>query len=166
MWLLFKIDLQQHFAHREIWNGVYGFLECTQPHCRAKSRRAMVELTENWQVVFDQAVRIKKRARHYLEERGKEDGHAVGVGQPPPNALVPPSIPTMEESGKLPQEDRSNKEVRSSTSLERTKEDSREAAVEAVRRMTASNSLLESSTKSGHGERSGGIGTPPTMGLP
>ena len=29
MWLLFKI--QQHFAHREIWNGVYGFLGRTQP---------------------------------------------------------------------------------------------------------------------------------------
>ena len=29
MWLLFKI--QQHFAHREIWNGVYGFIYRTQP---------------------------------------------------------------------------------------------------------------------------------------
>ena len=35
MWLLFKI--QQHFAHREIWNGVYGFLGRTQPQCRARS---------------------------------------------------------------------------------------------------------------------------------
>ena len=100
MWLLFKI--QQHFAHWEIWNGVYGFLECTQPHHRAKSRRAMVELTENWQAVFDKAVRIKKRARRYLEERGKGDWHAVGVEQPPPDTLVPPSVPTMDESGRLP----------------------------------------------------------------
>ena len=34
MWLLFKI--QQHFVHREIWNGVYGFLERTQPHRRGQ----------------------------------------------------------------------------------------------------------------------------------
>ena len=35
MWLLFKI--QQHFAHREIWNGVYNFLGCMQPQRRARS---------------------------------------------------------------------------------------------------------------------------------
>ena len=45
MWLLFKI--QQHFAHREIWNGVYGFLGRTQPQHRDKNRQAMLELTES-----------------------------------------------------------------------------------------------------------------------
>ena len=59
MWLLFKI--QRHFVHREIWNGVYGFLGRTQPHHRARSQRAMVELTESWQNVFD-------KARPYQEE--------------------------------------------------------------------------------------------------
>ena len=29
MWLLFKI--QQHFAHREVWNGIFQFINRTQP---------------------------------------------------------------------------------------------------------------------------------------
>ena len=71
MWLLFKI--QQHFAHREIWNGVYGFVGRTQPHRRARSRQAMIELTESWQDAFDKAIRVKKRARRVpRRERGGE----------------------------------------------------------------------------------------------
>ena len=31
MWLLFKI--QQHFAHREVWTGVFGTINRTQPLC-------------------------------------------------------------------------------------------------------------------------------------
>ena len=30
MWLLFKI--QQHFAHREVWNGIFRFINRTQPY--------------------------------------------------------------------------------------------------------------------------------------
>ena len=61
MWLLFKI--QQHFTHCEIWNGVYGFLDRTQPQCKARSQQAMVELTETWQDLFDKAVHVKRRAQ-------------------------------------------------------------------------------------------------------
>ena len=71
MWLLFKI--QQHFAHREIWNGVYSFLGRTQPQCRARSRQVMIELTESWQDAFDKAIHIKERARRYLDEKGRGD---------------------------------------------------------------------------------------------
>ena len=56
----------------------------------------------------------------------------------------------------LPEENCSKEGVKGPTFRERTKADSREAAVEAVRKMTTSNSSLESSVKSGHGERSGG----------
>ena len=95
MWLLFKI--QQHFAHREIWNGVYGFMGHTQPQRRARSRRAMIELTESWQNVFDKAIRIKKRAHRYLDKGGRGDQHGLKVEQPPPDTLVPLNVPTMDE---------------------------------------------------------------------
>ena len=45
MWLLFKI--QQHFAHQEVWNGIFRFINHTQPLCRASHEQAMVELTES-----------------------------------------------------------------------------------------------------------------------
>ena len=154
MWLLFKI--QQHLTHREIWNRVYGFLGCTQPQHRARSRQAMIELTESWQNVFDKASRIKKRAHRYLDEGGRGDQHGMKVEQPPPDTLVPPNVPTMDEPRRLPEEDRSKERVKGPASREWTKADSREAAVEAVRKMTTSNSSLESSAKSGCGERSSG----------
>ena len=74
----------------------------------------------------------------------------------PPDTLVPPNIPTMDEPTRLPEEDHSKDRVKGPASQERTKADSREEAVEAVRKMTASNSSLESSAKSGRRERSGG----------
>ena len=95
MWLLFKI--QRHLVHREIWNGVYGFLGRTQPQRRAASRQAMIELTESWQDEFDKAIRVKKRAHRYLGEGGRGDQHGSKVEQPPPDTLVPPSVPTMDE---------------------------------------------------------------------
>ena len=154
MWLLFKI--QQHFTHREIWNGVYGFVGRTQPHRRAQSRQAMIELTENWQDVFDKAIRIKKRARRYLEDAGGGDYVAPRVDPPPTDVLVPPSVPTMEGPRPSLREDRRNQRAPDPIPRERTKEESRETAVEAVRKMTASSSSLESSSKSTRGERPGG----------
>ena len=85
MWLLFKI--QQHFAHREIWNGVYGFLDRTQPQRKARSQQAMVELTETWQNLFDKAVRVKRRAQRYLNEKKGKGHHGNESPQPPP--LIP-----------------------------------------------------------------------------
>ena len=154
MWLLFKI--QQHFAHREIWNAVYGFLGRTQPHRRARSRQAMIELTESWQEVFDKAIRVKKRALKYIDERGGEDQQRELAQLPPPDTLVPPNVPTMDERKGSPKGDRRDKGAQGAISREQTKEDSREAAVEAVRKMTASNSSLESSTKSARGGKPGG----------
>ena len=51
MWLLFKI--QQHFAHRDVWNGIFRFINCTQPLRWESHEQAMVELTESWQELFD-----------------------------------------------------------------------------------------------------------------
>ena len=58
MWLLFKI--QQHFVHREVWTGVFRFINRTQPLCRASHEQAMVELMESWQELFDKSIREKK----------------------------------------------------------------------------------------------------------
>ena len=154
MWLLFKI--QQHLTHREIWNGVYSFLERTQPQHRATSRQAMIELTDSWQDEFDKAICIKKRAHRYLGEGGRGDQLGAKVEQPPPDTLVPPNVPTMDEPRRLPEEDSSKERVKGPIPRERTKADSREAAVEAVWKMTASSSSLESLAKSGRGERSSG----------
>ena len=61
----------------------------------------------------------------------------------------------MDEPRRPPEEDHREERDKGPTFRERTKADSREAAVEAVRKMTASNSSLESSTKLGRGERPG-----------
>ena len=164
MWLLFKI--QQHLVHREIWNGVYGFLGRTQPQQRASSQQAMIELTENWQEEFDKAIRVKKWAHRCLGEGGRGDQHVEKVEIPPPDTLVPPNVPTMDEPQRPPEKDHSKERVKGPVPWERTKADSREAAVEAVRKMTASDSSLESSTKSGHGERLGGDWDPTYDGFP
>ena len=94
MWLLFKI--QQHFIHREIWNGVYGFIGHTQPQRKTTNRQALIELTETWQDLFDKAVRVKKRARQYLNEKREGSLSVYEDVQPPPDALVPPNVPTIE----------------------------------------------------------------------
>ena len=96
MWLLFKI--QQHFIHREIWNGVYGFIGRTQPQRKAKNHQALIELTETWQDLFDKAIRVKKRARRYLDEKREGSLSVYEDAQPPPDALVPPNVPTIERS--------------------------------------------------------------------
>ena len=54
MWLLFKI--QQHFAHWEVWNRIFRFINCTQPLRWASHEQAMVELTESWQELFDKSI--------------------------------------------------------------------------------------------------------------
>ena len=154
MWLLFKI--QCHLTHQEIWNGVYSFLGRTQPQRRVESRWAMIELTENWQDVFDKAVCVKKRAHRYLGEGGRGGQQGPRSEQPPPDTLVPPSVPTTDEPWKLPEEDRGKGRVQGPTPWEQTMADSREAAVEAVRKMTASDSSLDSSAKSSCGERPSG----------
>ena len=151
MWLLFKI--QQHLAHWQVWNGVYSFSGRTRPRRRATDRQAMIELTESWQDEFDKAIRVKKRAHRYLGEGGRGDQHGPPAEQPPPDTLVPPNVPTIDEPRRPPEEDHSKERVKGPTSRERTKADSREAAVEAVRKMTTSDSSLESSVKSGRGER-------------
>ena len=94
MWLLFKI--QQHFAHREVWNGVYGFIGHTQPQRKSRSRQAMVELTKTWQNLFDKAVCVKRRALRYLNEQGRKADHAGESARPPPDSLIPPNVPTRE----------------------------------------------------------------------
>ena len=154
MWLLFKI--QQHFAHREIWNAVYSFLGRTQPHRRARSRQAMIELTESWQQTFDKAIRVKRRARKYIDEGEGENRQGEPAQLPPPDTLVPPNVPTLEKRKGPSEGDRRDRRAQGVTSREQTKRDSREAAVEAVRKMTASNSSLESSAKSARGGRPGG----------
>ena len=45
MWLLFKI--QQHFAHREVWDGIFRFINRTQPLRWVSHEQAMVEPTES-----------------------------------------------------------------------------------------------------------------------
>ena len=91
MWLLFKI--QQHFAHREVWTGVYRFINHTQPLFRASHEQAMVELTESWQELFDKSIRIKRMARRALEATGRDKGVHSGRGyeeQPPADTLYHP----------------------------------------------------------------------------
>ena len=58
MWLLFKI--QQHFAHREVWTGVYWSINCTQPLRQSGHEQALVEMTETWQELLDKGVWVKR----------------------------------------------------------------------------------------------------------
>ena len=69
MWLLFKI--QQHFSHRDVWNRIYGFINHTQPCRKVDHQRAMVELTESWQDLFENAVQVKRRAQEYLASQNE-----------------------------------------------------------------------------------------------
>ena len=71
MWLLFKI--QQHFVHREVWTGVFRFINRTQPLRRVNHEQAMVELMESWQELFDKSIRVKRIARRALEATGRDE---------------------------------------------------------------------------------------------
>ena len=98
MWLLFKI--QQHFAHREVWNGIFIFINHTQPLRWASHEQAMVELMESWQELFDKSIRVKRIARRAVEATGRDEGVHPGRGyeeQPPADTLIPPTIPAREE---------------------------------------------------------------------
>ena len=104
MWLLFKI--QQHFAHRNVWNGIFSFVNRTQPLRRVSHEQAMVELTESWQELFDKSIRVKRRARRALEATGRDKGVYPRRGyeeQPPADTLIPPTIPAREEPRGMPE---------------------------------------------------------------
>ena len=157
MWLLLKI--QQHFAHREVWNGVYRILSCTQPLHQVSHEQAMVELTESWQELFDKSIQVKRRAQRALEATSRDEGVHTWRGyeeQPPADTLIPPTIPAREESRGEPE-----KKVAKGHSLpkrnggspstfpnEKSQAEARHSAVEAVCRITGSCSSLESSSKS------------------
>ena len=99
MWLLFKI--QQHFAHREVWTRVFRFINRTQPLHQASHEQALVELTESWQELFDQSIRVKRMARRALEATGRDEGAHPKRSckeQPPADTLVPPAKPALEET--------------------------------------------------------------------
>ena len=104
MWLLFKI--QQHFVHREVWNGIFRFINRTQPLRQASQEQAMVELTESWQELFDKSIRVKRIAWRALEATGRDEGVHPGRGheeQPPADTLIPPTIPAREEPRGTPE---------------------------------------------------------------
>ena len=126
----------------------------------------MIELTESWQDEFDKAIRVKRRAHRYLGEEERGDQPGPTAEQPPPDALVPPNVPAIDEPRRPPEEDHRKGRVKGPTSQEQTKADSREAAVEAVWKMTASDSSLESSVKSGREERPSGDWDPTYDGFP
>ena len=93
MWLLFKI--QQHFAHREVWTGVFRFINRTQPLRREGHEQAMVELMESWQELFDKSIQVKRMVRRALEAIGRDGGMHPRRGyeeQPPADTLIPPMI--------------------------------------------------------------------------
>ena len=160
MWLLFKI--QQHFVHWNIWNGIFSFIDRTQPLCRASHEQAMVELTESWQKLFDKSIWVKRIARRALEATGRDKGVHPGRGyeeQLPADTLIPPTMPAREEPRGMPEK----KGVKEPSLLkrngsspgafpnEKTQAEACQSAVEAVRRITSSCSSLESSAKSEKG---------------
>ena len=165
MWLLFKI--QQHFAHRNVWNGIFSFINRTQPLRRASHEQAMVELTESWQELFDKSIRVKRIARRALEATGRDEGVHPGGGyeeQPPAGTLVPPTIPAREEprgtpekkGAKGPSLPKRNGSSPGAFPNEKLQAEARQSAVEAVRRITSSCPSLESSNQSERGGMAGG----------
>ena len=165
MWLLFKI--QQHFAHLEVWNGIFRFINRTQPLRWASHEQALVELTESLQELFDKSIRVKRIARRALEATGRDEGVHPGGGneeQPPADTLIPPTIPAMEEPRGTPEKKGAGgpslpKRKGSSPGAspnEKSQAEARQSAVEAVRRIMSSCSSLESSTKSDKGGMAGG----------
>ena len=160
MWLLFKI--QQHFVHREVWNGIFGFINRIQPLHRASHEQALVELTESWQELFDQSIRVKRIARRAIEATGRDEGVHPGRGyeeQPPADTLIPPTIPAREEPRGMPEKKgakgptlpKRNGSSPGAFPNEKLQAEARQSAVEAVRRITSPYSSLESSTKSEKG---------------
>ena len=174
MWLLFKI--QQHFAHRNVWDGIFSFINCTQPLRRASHEQAMVELTESWQELFNKSIRVKRIARRALEATGRDEGVYPGRGyeeQPPADTLIPPTIPAREEPRKTPEKKgvkghslpKKNGSSPGTSPNEKSQAEARQSAVEAVRRITSSCSSLESSTKSDKGGMAGGEWDPTYNGF-
>ena len=165
MWLLFKI--QQHFVHREVWNGIFRFINRTQPLRWASHEQAMVELTESWQELFDKSIRVKRIARRALEATGRDEGVHPGRGyeeQPPADTLIPPTILAREEPRETPEKKGAKgpsllKRKGSSPGTfpnEKSQAEACQSVVEAVHRITSSCSSLESSTKSEKGGMAGG----------
>ena len=165
MWLLFKI--QQHFAHPEVWNLIFRFINSIQPLCRANHKKALVELTESWQELFDKSIRVKRMARRALEATGRDAGVHPGRGyeeQPPADTLIPPTIPAREEPRGMPEKKGTKGHSlpkRNGSSLgtfpnEKSQAEACQSAVEAVHRITSSCSSLESSAKSDKGGMAGG----------
>ena len=165
MWLLFKI--QEHFVHREVWNGIFRFINHIQPLRRASHEKALVELTESWQELFDKSIWVKRIAQRALEAIGRDKGVHSGRGdeeQPPADTLIPPTMPAREE----PRETAEKKGTRGPSSLkrkgsspgafpnEKTQAEVRQSVVEAVHRIMSSCSSLESSAKSEKGVMAGG----------
>ena len=158
MWLLFKI--QQHFTHRNVWNGIFSFINHTQPLRRASHEQAMVELTESWQELFDKSIRVKRIARRALETTGRDKGvHPRGgyEEQPPADTLIPATILAREEPRGTPE-----KKGAKGPSLPKRNGSSpgtfpnKKSQAEAVNRITSSCSSLESSNKSEKGGMAGG----------
>ena len=165
MWLLFKI--QQHFAHRNVWNGIFSFINHTQPLRRASHEQAMVELTEAWQELFDKSIWVKRIAQRALEAIGRGEGGHSRRGdeeQPPADTLIPSTIPAREEPRGMPEK----KGAGGPSSLrrkgsppgafpnERSQAEAHQSVVEAVHRIMSSCSSLESSSKSEKGGMAGG----------
>ena len=165
MWLLFKI--QQHFAHQEVWNGVFRFINRTQPLRWASYEQAMVELTESWQELFDKSIWVKRMARRALEATGRDEGVHPGRDyeeQPPADTLIPPTILAREEPRGTPEKKGAKGQSllkRNGSSLgafpnEKLQAEARQSAVKAIRRIMSSCSSLESSSKSEKGGMAGG----------
>ena len=165
MWLLFKI--QQHFAHWEVWTGVFRIINRTQPLRWASHEQAMVELTESWQELFDKSIRVKRMAQRALEATGRDEGVHPGRGyeeQPPADTLIPPTIPARKEPRGTPEKKgakghslpKRNGGSPGAFSNEKSQAEACQSAVEAVQRITSSCSSLESSSKSEKGGMAGG----------
>ena len=165
MWLLFKI--QQHFAHREVWTGIFRFINCTQPLHQVDHEKALVELTKSWQELFDKSIRVKRIARRALAATGRDEGVQPGRGseeQLPADTLIPPTIPAKEEprgmserkgAGGLALPKRKGSSPGASPN-EKSQAEARQSVVEAVCRITSSCSSLESSAKSDKEGMAGG----------
>ena len=163
MWLLFKI--QQHFAHQEVWNGIFRFINRTQPMHRAGHEQALVELTESWQELFVKSIRVKRIARRALEATSRDEGVHSGrcYEEPPPtDTFIPPTILTREEPRGTPESAGGPSLLKrkgsspGASSNEKLQAEACQLAVEAVRRITSSCSSLESSAKSEKGGIAGG----------
>ena len=174
MWLLFKI--QQHFAHREVWNSIFRFINRIRPLRRANLKRALVELTESWQELFDKSIWVKRIAQRALEAICRDEGVQSGRGdeeQPPADNLIPPTMPAMEEPRettekkgmKGPSSPKRNGSSPGTFPNEKMQAEVHQSAVEAVRRIKSSCSSLESSTKSENGGMAGGDWDPTCNGF-